>query len=190
MFADPDTKEALRRQALGARRLIDPAVRAAHARRLCAFHEALGPVDGLCVSAFLPIRDEIDPRPLMDLLERSGARLALPDIVDGQTIVFRSYASGDALREGGFKTMAPMPDAAIVDPDMMLMPLAAFDGRGNRIGYGGGYYDRAIARLHGKGLRPRLVGLAFACQQVPAFEPEPHDVPLNGVLTENGLTIF
>ena len=75
----------------------------------------------------------------------------------------------------------------MVDPDLMLVPMAAFDRLGHRIGYGGGYYDRAISRLHAKGRRPRLIGVAFDCQQVDVIPAEDHDVALDAVLTESGL---
>lgn len=69
----------------------------------------------------------------------------------------------------------------------MLIPLSAFDKTGHRIGYGAGYYDRAITRLHEKGLNPRLIGIAFDCQEVPSVPAEPHDVRLDAILTESGL---
>ena len=72
----------------------------------------------------------------------------------------------------------------------MLVPLAAFDRRGHRIGYGAGHYDRAIAKLHDKGMRPRLIGVAFDCQEVPLVPDEWHDVMLSDVLTESGLRSF
>ena len=73
----------------------------------------------------------------------------------------------------------------VVDPDFILVPLAAFDRRGTRIGYGKGYYDMALGGLHARGLRPRLVGVAFAVQEVESIPREPHDVRLDWVVTEN-----
>jgi 5-formyltetrahydrofolate cyclo-ligase len=78
----------------------------------------------------------------------------------------------------------------VLDPAVMLVPLAAFDVRGHRIGYGGGYYDRAIERLHDRGLRPRLIGVAFDCQLVTEVPNEKHDVQLDAMLTESGLRRF
>jgi 5-formyltetrahydrofolate cyclo-ligase len=75
----------------------------------------------------------------------------------------------------------------VLDPNVMLVPLAAFDARGHRLGYGAGHYDRAIARLQERGLRPRLVGIAFDSQRVDRVPDEPHDVPLDAILTETGL---
>jgi 5-formyltetrahydrofolate cyclo-ligase len=78
----------------------------------------------------------------------------------------------------------------VVDPEILLMPLSAFDASGNRIGYGAGHYDRAIARLHDKGMQPRLIGVAFDCQEVEAVPAEAHDVPLDAVVTESGYRTF
>ena len=75
----------------------------------------------------------------------------------------------------------------MLDPAILLVPLAAFDRRGHRIGYGRGYYDRAIAALKQAGHRPQLIGLAFACQEVSRVPAEAHDEPLDGIATEGGL---
>ena len=182
--ADIRAMALARRDALGA----DRHTRAAQV--LADHADAIGFEDGNIVSGFWPIRSEIDPRPLMDALAARGATIALPAVIDRQTIAFRRYGPDVRLLAGSFGTSAPGPDAETLDPDLMLVPLAAFDGDGNRIGYGAGHYDRAIARLHAAGRRPRLVGLAFQCQRVPAVPAEPHDVPLDAVLTENGLQEF
>lgn len=142
------------------------------------------------VSGFLPIRSEADIRPLLSALRQTGARITLPVILDKQTIVFRELVPGAELVSMGFGTYGPGPEAAVLDPDLMLVPLAAFDATGQRIGYGGGYYDRAIDRLHRKGLNPRLIGIAFDCQEVASVPAEPHDVRLHAVLTESGLRRF
>jgi 5-formyltetrahydrofolate cyclo-ligase len=141
---------------------------------------------GTVISGFLPIRSEVDLRPLMATLRDKGARLCVPVILDKQTIVFRELVRGAELVAGTFGTFGPGPEAAELDPQIMLVPLAAFDGEGQRIGYGGGYYDRAIDRLHQKGARPALIGIAFDCQEVASVPHEPHDVRLDAVLTEAG----
>ncbi len=151
---------------------------------------ALAVLPGEIVSGFLPIRTEVDLRPLMAIFAAKGARLCVPAIIDKDTIVFRELVRGAAMIDMGFGTVGPGPEAAILDPTLMLMPLAAFDRAGNRIGYGAGYYDRAIARLRDNGIQPRLIGIAFDCQQVDAVPFEPHDVPLDAILTESGLRRF
>lgn len=145
---------------------------------------------GQVISGFWPIRSEVDIRPLMARLRERGARLCLPAILDKQTIVFRELVPGAPIVETGFGTTGPAQDAPILDPGIMLVPLAAFDRTGHRIGYGAGYYDRAIARLRSKGHMPRLIGIAFDCQEVASVPAEPHDVALDALLTESGFRIF
>lgn len=185
-----DLKKALRTDALARRDALDPQWRIDAALRICDAAPAL-PVDpGTVVSGFWPMRSEIDIRPLMFALRERGARLCLPAIIDRTTIVFRELVRGSPMVDMGFGTVGPGPEAAELQPDLMLMPLAAFDARGHRIGYGGGYYDRAIARLHAQGRTPTLVGVAFDCQAVERVPDEPHDVVLGAVLTESGLRTF
>ena len=145
---------------------------------------------GEVVSAFMPMRSEVDVRPLMAAMAHKGGRICVPAILDKTTIEFRELVRGAPMIDMGFGTVGPGPEAAVLDPVLMLVPLAAFDGQGNRIGYGAGYYDRAIARLKAKRMTPRLVGIAFDCQQVEAVPFEPHDMPLDAMLTESGLRRF
>ncbi|MFU0505007.1 5-formyltetrahydrofolate cyclo-ligase [Pseudaminobacter sp. NGMCC 1.201702] len=145
---------------------------------------------GTIVSGFWPMRSEVDVRPLMFALREKGARLCLPAILDKTTIVFRELVRGAEMIEMGYGTTGPGEDAAVLDPALMLIPLAAFDPRGHRIGYGAGYYDRAIARLHDLGMKPRMIGIAFDCQQVNYVPDEPHDVVIPEILTESGLRRF
>jgi 5-formyltetrahydrofolate cyclo-ligase len=104
--------------------------------------------------------------------------------------VFRELVRGAALVDMGFGTAGPGDGAQILHPSIMLVPLAAFDARGHRIGYGAGYYDRAIAKLQANGISPRLVGIAFNCQEVAQVPDEPHDVIISEILTESGLRVF
>ncbi|MFZ2101611.1 MAG: 5-formyltetrahydrofolate cyclo-ligase [Oricola sp.] len=145
---------------------------------------------GTVVSGFWPIRSEADIRPLMFALRERGARLCLPVVLDRETIAFRELVRGAPMVDTGFGTAGPGEEAEVLDPQLLLAPLSAFDGQGNRIGYGAGHYDRAIAKLRQKGVTPRLIGIAFACQEVDAVPVEPHDMPLEAVLTENGLRRF
>ncbi|EHS48836.1 5-formyltetrahydrofolate cyclo-ligase [Rhizobium sp. PDO1-076] len=145
---------------------------------------------GTIVSGFFPIRSEVDIRPLMARLKDRGARLCVPVVLDRHTIAFRELVAGAELVDTGFGTRGPGPDAAVLDPEILLVPLSAFDRQGHRIGYGAGHYDRAIARLHQKGLDPRLIGIAFDCQEVAEVPAEAHDVRLEAILTESGLKTF
>ena len=145
---------------------------------------------GTVISGFWPIRSEADIRPLMAHLRSRGARLCLPVVLDRETIVFRELVGGAPVVKTGFGTTGPGPEAAVLDPDILLVPLSAFDRTGHRIGYGAGHYDRAIDRLKAKGRVPKLIGIAFDCQEVASVPAEPHDVPLDGILTESGLSMF
>ncbi|CAK7257613.1 MULTISPECIES: 5-formyltetrahydrofolate cyclo-ligase [unclassified Shinella] len=145
---------------------------------------------GTVISGFWPIRSEADIRPLMAHLRTRGARLCLPVVLDRETIIFRELAVGAPVVKTGFGTTGPGPDAAVLDPDILLVPLSAFDRAGHRIGYGAGHYDRAIDRLKAKGRVPRLIGIAFDCQEVASVPAEPHDVALDAILTESGLRLF
>ncbi|MCB1384945.1 MAG: 5-formyltetrahydrofolate cyclo-ligase [Nitratireductor sp.] len=180
-----DEKSRLRSEVLARRDAIDPAGRiewSLRAGEIAAENIRFEP--GTIVSGFLPIRSEIDARPLMDTFRQRGARLCLPVVVDRTTIVFRELVRGAELVSTGFGTSGPGPDAAVLDPELLLMPLSVFDRRGGRIGYGAGHYDRAIGRLLNKGINPRLAGFAFSCQEVGAVPLEAHDKLLDCVITE------
>lgn len=183
-------KKELRRQALARRDALDPVWRVEASLTMAEAATAIDVEPGAVVSGFWPMRSEVDVRPLMFALMEKGARLCLPAILDRTTIVFRELKRGAALVEMGFGTAGPGEEAEVLDPVAMLVPLAAFDARGHRIGYGAGYYDRAIERLHAKGMKPRLIGVAFDCQLVPQVPDENHDVELGELLSESGLRRF
>ncbi|MEQ1952310.1 5-formyltetrahydrofolate cyclo-ligase [Mesorhizobium sp. CN2-181] len=191
MTPPKDLKKRLRLEALARRDALDPVWRIEASLDMAEI--ARRNVEAGCsdiVSGFWPIRSEVDTRPTLFGLRESGARLCLPAIVDRTTIVFRELVRGAAIIDMGFGTSGPGPEADVVDPTIMLVPLAAFDARGHRIGYGAGHYDRAIARLHDKGASVRLIGVAFDCQEVSEVPDEPHDVILPEILTESGLRRF
>lgn len=179
-------KQAMRVAALGRRDRLEPAYRAdasaAVAERAFSFLSAYEP--GI-VSAYWPIRSELDPGPLVDKLRHAHVEVALPVLVDAETMRFRHWQAGIALVPAGFGTVGPPAGAAEERPDVLLVPLAAFDRRGFRIGYGKGHYDRAVAAFHAEAHRPLLVGLAFATQEVDNVPAEAHDVPLDAIVTED-----
>ncbi len=184
-------KALLRKERLALRDQIDPATRLEFGLAMADVAGEVIDIDpGMVVSGFFPIRSEADIRPLMARLKARGARLCLPVVMDEQTIVFRELVVGAELVDTGFGTRGPGPEAEVLDPDLLLVPLSAFDAKGNRIGYGAGHYDRAIARLREKGRNPRLIGIAFDCQEVAEVPDEAHDVRLEAVLTESGLRTF
>lgn len=180
------SKDALRRHALSRRDSL-PLERRIEASLALLRHAArLEVATGDVVSGYWPIRSEIDPRPLMQALRQAGARLCLP-VVDGEGLIFRALEKTTPLQPSGFGTHSPGPEAEMLAPDLILVPLAGFDRRLHRIGYGRGYYDQTITKLRQSGRTPRLVGLAFALQEVDAVPEEPHDVSLDRVLTEQDM---
>lgn len=132
----------------------------------------------------MPLRSEISPLPLIQSLGEQGARLALPRIVGrGKPLSMRAWQFGGPLDRGQWGIREPKPDAPEVDPDILLVPLLAFDRAGYRIGYGAGYYDMTLARL--RSLKTIVaVGIAFAVQEVAEIPKTPRDERLDLVLTE------
>lgn len=183
-------KDALRREALARRAALDPEARTAAAATLAAMADRLPLAPGAIVSGFHAIRGEIDVAPLLAALAARGHPLALPALVGADDMVFRAWTPDAALVPGTFGLREPPADAPERDPALLLVPLAAFDAAGNRIGYGRGYYDRALTRLDSGPARPTAVGVAFSVQEVAAIPAEPHDRPLDFILTETGLHAF
>lgn len=139
------------------------------------------------VSGYWPLRDEIDPRPLMLALAGRGHPLALPIAgARGTVMGFRRFRFGDVLAQGPFGTCHPSPLAEAVTPAVLLVPLVAFDAAGGRIGHGAGYYDRTLAALRQQ-RRVLALGIAYAAQRQPRVPVGPHDMPLDAVATEEGL---
>lgn len=144
------------------------------------------PVAGAIVGGFMPIGEEISPLPLMARLHGEGYRLALPVMMGkAQPLQFRTYAPGDRLVAAVWGIREPGPEQPVVEPDIIVAALLAFDGRGYRLGYGGGYYDRSICAL--RSVKSLLtIGLAFDQQRVDAVPHLDYDEPLDWILTPSG----
>jgi len=139
---------------------------------------------GTIASGFMPLKSEINPLPLLRTLAGEGARLALPVVVGrGRSLIMREWKWGEPLSPGVWGIREPVPEAAEVEPDILLVPLLAFDRAGYRLGYGGGYYDLTIARLRAR-KAVIAIGLAFAVQEVSAVPATLRDARLGLVLTE------
>ena len=185
-----DLKTELRKAVFARRDAMPAAERQAAAEAIAARPFPLPVKPGVVVSGFSPIRTEINPLPLLRRLEAAGAKLALPVVAGrGKPLIMRSYGFGQELNAGVWGIREPKDDAPEVDPDIMIVPLAAFDRRGNRIGHGAGYYDMTINRL--RSLRPIVaVGIAYAAQEVPEVPTTFRDAPLDLVLTERDVIDF
>jgi 5-formyltetrahydrofolate cyclo-ligase len=146
----------------------------------------VGDVAGKAVSGFLPYRSEIDVVGLLKVLTGQGAKTCLPVVVrSGAPLVFRAWGPGDQTVPGQWDIPVPLPQAEVVEPDILLVPMLAFDPKGYRLGYGGGFYDRTIERLHT--IKPVVtIGVAYGAQEVHEVPRQQHDQPLDWVLTEKG----
>jgi 5-formyltetrahydrofolate cyclo-ligase len=185
-----DTKAGLRREALARRDALPAELRQAVAETIASLAFPLEVRPGVVVSGFSPIGSEINPLPLMRRLAGRGALLALP-VVSGRSrpLMFRAWIFGEPLGKGVWGIREPRPDAREVDPDILLVPLAAFDRAGHRIGYGAGYYDLTLAGLRAH--KPVVaVGLAYAAQEIPAVPATARDARLDLVLTEREVIDF
>jgi len=183
-------KAALRRAAVARRDALPPAERVAAAQ---AIAERGGPVEvgpGVIVSGFSPLKSEISPLPLLRRLADAGASLALPVVVGrGHPLVMRAWSFGAPLVAGVWGIREPSSDAPELYPDILIVPLLAFDRCGHRIGYGAGYYDLTISRL--RAMKPvTAIGIAFAAQEIAVVPATSRDARLDLVLTERGAIDF
>jgi 5-formyltetrahydrofolate cyclo-ligase len=183
-------KAALRRDAAARREALPSDERQAAGLAVAERGLPVEVAPGAIVSGFSPFRTEISPLPLLRRLADAGVSLALPVIVGrGQPLTMRSWSFGAPLVSGVWGIRQPTADAPEVFPDILIVPLLAFDRRGYRLGYGGGFYDRTIARL--RAMKPvTAIGIAFATQQIDEVPVSPRDERLDLVLTEGGSIDF
>ncbi|MBI1980303.1 MAG: 5-formyltetrahydrofolate cyclo-ligase [Methylocystis sp.] len=193
-----DLKAELRRRSLARRDLVTP--REAHEAAAAVADRSLALVeriareaslgDSLVVSVYWPIRSELNTRPLIDALAAEGYRVTLPVMHRVRhPLVFRDFTPGDDLVKGPFGLSEPSEDKPALDPDIVFSPLAAFDRRGFRLGYGGGIYDATLSALRAK--KPVIaVGVAYSCQEADHVPIEPHDQRLDFVMTEQETISF
>ena len=180
----PVQKSTLRAAALAKRDALSGEDRTAAADVIAGRGLPFEIARGAVVSGYSPIRNEIDPAPLMRKLASEGTRLALPAVMArGKSLAFRIWSPHDRLMLGPLGILEPSPAATEVVPDIMLVPLAGFDRAGHRIGYGAGHYDYTLAHLR-KLKAITAVGVAFAVQEIAGIPAGPHDVALDYVLTE------
>jgi 5-formyltetrahydrofolate cyclo-ligase len=140
---------------------------------------------GAVVAGFWPLAGEIDIRPLLQALDARGHPIGLPVTGRrGEPLIFRLWHPGAPLLPGRFGTRHP--DGPEIAPDLLLMPLLAFDAAGHRLGYGGGFYDRTVALLP----RALRIGCAFARQELDSVPTGPYDQTLHAIATETGLRHF
>src|SRR4051812_37791084 len=173
------SKNELRAAALARRSALSVEARGSAAQAVAARGLPIQISGHPVVSGYWPIRCEIDPMPLLRDLAAQGAQLALP-VVTGRDrpLLFRVWSGETQLLRGQLGLMEPSRQSAPVEPDIVLVPLAAFDRAGHRIGYGAGHFDRTLQQL--RAAKPIVsIGLAFAVQEIETIPHLPHDVRLD-----------
>ena len=177
-------KSELRTTALAKRDALPAAERQLGAEMIAARAFPLAVTPGTIVSGFMPMRSEVNPLPLMRKLAAQGAQLALPVIQGrGKPLLMRAWSFGAPLEARQWGIKEPADDAPIVEPDILIVPLACFDRAGHRIGYGAGYFDKTIRALRAR-KSVTAVGIAFSAQEIPHVPATEFDEKLALVLTE------
>ena len=178
-------RKAERERLIAERMAIPNAVRSGHGGRIAAALEAaIGGVSGMTISAYWPFRGEPDLRPFMERMTSLGARCALPVVVEkAAPLVFRAWRSGDRLERGIWNIPVPAEGADVL-PDIVIAPVVGFDPSCYRLGYGGGFFDRTLAALPRK---PRVFGVGYENAAIRTIHPQPHDIPMDTVITEDAV---
>lgn len=178
-----DLKAVARKQAMARRKLAKTAD--ADAAATAHLLEVLLPFKGEVLAGYMPIHTEVDPVPVMAAMASFGP-VGVPVIQGaGQALKFRQWSPGCEMQDGPFGAQVPVK-GVWVTPRVLIVPLVAFDGRGMRLGYGGGFYDRSLEGLRRAG-PVTAIGLAFQAQQADNLPLEPTDQPLDMIVTEQGV---
>lgn len=155
------------------------------AERIAQWADQLPLAAGAIVAGFHPVRDEADPLALMKAIALRGHTLALPVVMPRSELAFVRWSFGDPTNLNRYGICEPATPGELAEPDVILVPLLAFDAEGHRLGYGGGYYDRALARA-----KAVSIGIAYAGQEVERLPCESHDRRLDLIVTERGVRTF
>lgn len=185
-----ELKQQIRQDVLAKRDALPEATRQQFSLKIAKYFSQLDIKPDDVVSMFLPIRSEVDLKPIASQLWLGKNKVCLPFMMSRTEIEFREFTMTTRLIDNGFGTVAPDDASSGMYPDVLLVPLSAYDLKGNRMGYGAGYYDRAIEKLKGLNKAQTLVGVAFSAQEHEDVPVGTHDVPLDYILTENGLHSF
>jgi 5-formyltetrahydrofolate cyclo-ligase len=178
-------RKAERARLIAARLAIPSEVRRRHGQQIAAnLEEALGDVGGLTISVYWPFRGEPDLREFLEHVNARGGRTALPVVIArDKPLVFRAWSKGEPLERGVWNIPVPAENAEAVMPDVVIAPVVGFDLVCYRLGYGGGFFDRTLAAMP---KRPRVLGVGYQQAAIPSIYPQPHDIPMDIVVTEAG----
>lgn len=179
-------RKAERKRLIAERLAIESADRRRMTERIAGnLEDALGSLSGATVSFYWPFRGEPNLRELMPRILARGGRCALPVVArKAEPLVFRAWVPGARLERGVWDIPIPAEGEEVV-PDILIIPLVGFDAGRYRLGYGGGYYDRTLAAMS---RAPRTFGVGFAQAAIPTIYPQPHDIPMDVIVTEAGVT--
>jgi len=183
-----DTAKQVR--ATAAEDLGDAGPRGFFENLLGLWDELSAPYEGLqaVFAGYYPIGDELDVRPAMLALDRLGITQSLPEVTKkDRPLRFRAWSPGEELEQGTLGTLHPLSTAPLMRPDIVLVPLLAFDSRGHRLGWGGGYYDRTLQLLRKTG-KVTAVGVAYSAQHVDALPTDDYDQSVDWIITEKQAT--
>ncbi|MDX2113433.1 MAG: 5-formyltetrahydrofolate cyclo-ligase [Alphaproteobacteria bacterium] len=179
-------KPTLRKQMLVKRMALSDEFRAEAAQALVPHLLQLIP-EGAAVAGYSAIKHELDVFPSLAALSARGNPICLPDIAGREApLIFLNWKPGAPLIKGSYAIQIPQEQEQVV-PQLLLVPLVAFDQQGNRLGYGAGYYDLTIASLRSRNPHVKAYGIGYSMQQVDEVPSEPHDIRLDGVVTEKGI---
>ena len=183
-------KRQLRQELRRQRRALSPQQQACASRKLCQrlLHSTRFQNSKL-IACYLPADGEIDPRPVISASWRAGKSVFLPVIGNGRGMRFHPYRRGDTLVRNRFGLLQPRPgrqSKPVREIDLVLLPLVGFDRSGSRLGMGGGFFDRTFRYAHNRRLRPFLLGIAHAIQELDCVPVESWDLPLDAIATDGG----
>jgi 5-formyltetrahydrofolate cyclo-ligase len=182
-----DPKKALRDRCLRRRSMIDDDTRDSAAETVAS--RGLSWLDSgrpQAIGGYMAIRNELDITQMMETLDDLGHGIGLPVVVaKHQPMIFRAWDGNHDLPKTTFGVPTPTAEQVELEPDILLVPLLAFDADGYRLGYGGGFYDRTIAKLR-QTKQVIAIGVAFDEQEIPRLPREPHDIPMDWILTQSG----
>ncbi len=185
-------KHKLREEMLKRRGQI-PQATMAQASGAVARHFADHPILAFApsIAGYSAIHNEIDVLPVFDIMQRFKKMTALPAVTPQKHLIFRRWQRGEPLvRHPTLHVTEPPPTHESIIPSLVLVPLLAFDAEGYRLGYGAGYYDRAMEMMRQFETPPIFIGVAYSVQEVNHLPIDPHDQPLDGILTELGVSMF
>ena len=186
------TEKRKLREAILAKRMQLPHAAMVRASEAVARHFSDHPILAFAPSfaGYSAMRGELDVLPIFHAMGRFGKEMALPCVTEKKILQFRRWAPNEPLTRHALGMQEPLPTAPAIIPAIILVPLVAFDGEGYRLGHGGGHYDRTIATLRQFDSPPLFIGAAYSMQEIDQIPTDAHDMRLDGVLTELGVSMF